>query len=67
VEIEEVHIIWLRDFNQHYPYWDSPKDVRLFIIDAMAAAEKLIEVVANTRLKLALLCSIPTHKHNVTK
>jgi len=67
VETEEAHIIWLRDFNRHHPYWDSPEDIRLFTTDAMAAAEKLIEAVADTRLELALPCSIPTHKHNVTK
>ena len=33
----------------------------------MSAAEKLIEVVADVGLELALPSGIPTHRHNVTK
>jgi len=62
-----AHQIWLGDFNRHHPYWDDPRDSRLFTDAAMAAAESLIEVVAKAGLELALPSSIPTHCHNVTK
>ena len=62
-----VHVLWVRDFNRHHLYWDDPSDVRLFTKDALEVAEKLIKVVADAGLDLALPSSIPTHKHNVTK
>ena len=65
--VGSAHLLWMGDFNRHHPYWDNPNDVRLFTNDAMSAAEKLIEVVANAGLDLALPSGIPTHKHNVTK
>jgi len=27
---ENVHTIWLGDFNRHHPHWDSTSDSRLF-------------------------------------
>jgi len=64
---ETAHVLWVGDFNRHHPYWDDPSDIRLFTKDVLEAAEKLIEVVADTGLDLALPSSIPTHKHNVMK
>ena len=62
-----VHVLWVGDFNRHHPYWDDPSNVRLFTKDALEAAEKLIEVVADASLDLALPSGIPIHKHNITK
>jgi endonuclease/exonuclease/phosphatase family metal-dependent hydrolase len=62
-----AHILWLGDFNRHHPYWDDPRDTRLFTGSTAEAAEKLIEALADTGLELALLSGIPTHKYNVTK
>jgi len=62
-----VHILWVRDFNRHHPYWDDPRDTRLFTTKATAATEKLIEAITDIRLDLALPSGIPTHVHNVTK
>ena len=42
-----VHILWLGDFNRHHPYWDDPRDTRLFTGDAAEAAEKLIKALAD--------------------
>jgi hypothetical protein len=28
--LQDHHLIWLGDFNRHHPYWDKPKDNRLF-------------------------------------
>jgi len=62
-----AHILWVGDFNRHHPYWDDPSDDRLFTKEALEAAEKLIEAVADAGLDLALPSGTPTHKHNVTK
>jgi len=62
-----AHILWVRDFNRHHPYWDDPRDTRLFTTEATAAAEKLIKAIADIGLDLALPSGIPTHVHNVTK
>ena len=59
--------IWLGDFNRHHPYWDNPRDLRLFTDAAMEAAKPLLEAVADTSLELALPRGIPTHCHSVTK
>ena len=64
---QHKHIIWLGDFNRHHPRWDKPSDTRLFTQEALTSAEKLIGLVANAGLDLALPPQKPTHKHNVTK
>ena len=66
-EIDNAHYIWLGDFNRHHPYWDNPKDTRLFTKEATTAAEILIEAVAGVGLEMALPSGTPTHQHNVTK
>ena len=63
----EVHVLWLGDFNRHHLYWDDHHNDRLFTSEAIRAAEKLIEAVADVGLELALPSGIPTHRHNVTK
>ena len=63
----DAHQIWLGDFNRHHPYWDDPRDSRLFTDTAMEAAEPLLEAVADASLELALPRGIPTHCHSVTK
>ena len=62
-----AHQIWLGDFNRHHPYWDDPRDSRLFTNAAMGAAKALIEAVADAGLDMALPSGIPTHCHNITK
>ena len=62
-----AHVLWVRDFNRHHPYWDNPSNIRLFTKDVLEVAEKLIKVVADTSLDLVLPSGIPTHKHNVIK
>ena len=62
-----AHVLWVGDFNRHHPYWDDPSDTRLFTNDALKAANRLIEVVADAGLELALPSGLPTHKHSVTK
>jgi len=67
VEKGTAHVLWVGDFNRHHPYWDNPSDTRLFTSDMMEAANRLIEVVADTNLEIALPIGLPMHKHNVTK
>jgi len=67
VEKGTAHVLWVGDFNRHHPYWDDLTDTRLFTFNAMEAANRLIEVVADANLELVLLIGLPTHKHNVTK
>jgi endonuclease/exonuclease/phosphatase family metal-dependent hydrolase len=55
------------DFNRHHLYWDDPNDTRLFTREVTSAAEKLIEVIADVGLDLALPSGIPMHRHNITK
>jgi exonuclease III len=64
---KDEHTIWLRDFNRHHLHWDNPNNTRLFTREATAAAEVLIEAVAEAGLELVLPRGIPTHYHNVTK
>src|SRR6266851_3643838 len=64
---EEVHIIWLGDYNRHHLLWDSPEDMRLFTNEATKATEKPIDAVADAGLDLALPSSLPMHEHNITK
>jgi hypothetical protein len=64
---EQIHNLWIGDFNRHHPHWDSPSDNRLFTPLALEKAEKLIREVANAGLDLALPPRMPTHLHNVTK
>jgi len=67
VNSSAAHVLWVGDFNRHHPYWDDPRDTRLFTKDATEAAEKLIEAVVDAGLELALPSGTLTHKHNVTK
>ena len=62
-----VHTLWVGDFNRHHPYWDDPRDTCLFTNEAIKAAELLIEAVAEAGLEMALPGEIPTHCHNITK
>jgi len=63
----DIHMIWLGDFNRHHPYWDDTSDNRLFTKVALNKAEYLISTVADAGLDLVLSPKIPMHKHNVTK
>ena len=66
-DVGTAHVLWVGDYNRHHPYWDDPRDDRLFTNEATEAAKKLIEAVADAGLDLALPSGIPTHRHNVTK
>jgi hypothetical protein len=61
------HLIWAGDFNRHHPMWDDESDDRLFTPRALEDAGKLIELLADLNLKMALPKGQPTLEHMVTK
>ena len=64
---EDDHLIWAGDFNRHHPMWDEETDDRLFMPRALEDAGKLIELLADLNLKMALPKGQPTLEHLVTK
>jgi len=64
---EDDHLIWAGDFNRHHPMWDDDTDDRLFMPRALEDAGKLIELLADLNLKMALPKGHPTLEHQVTK
>lgn len=65
--VDNVHSIWLGDFNRHHPHWDNPNDTRLFTRDAINDAELLIVAVAEAGMEMVLPSGTPTHLYNVSK
>jgi endonuclease/exonuclease/phosphatase family metal-dependent hydrolase len=61
------HLIWAGDFNRHHPMWDEETDDRLFTTRALEDAGRLIEMLADLNLKMALPKGQPTLEHMVTK
>ena len=61
------HLILAGDFNRHHPMWDDESDDRLFTPRALEDAGKLIELLADLNLKMALPKGQPTLEHMVTK
>jgi len=61
------HLIWAGDFNRHHPMWDDELDNRLFTPRALEDAGKLIKILADLNLKMALPKGQPTLEHLVTK
>jgi len=64
---EDDHLIWAGDFNRHHPMWDDDTDDRLFTPRALEDAGKLIELLADLNLKMALPKGHLTLEHQVTK
>lgn len=53
-------MMWLGDFNQHHPLWDSPTNVHLFTAANLEAASQLILLVEAHSMEMALPAGIPT-------
>ena len=49
------HLILAGNFNTHHPIWDEELDDRLFMPRVLEEAGKLIELLADLNLKMALL------------
>ena len=61
------HLILAGDFNRHHPMWEEELDDRLFTPRALEEAGKLIELLADLNLKMALPKRQLTLEHLVTK
>ena len=64
---DQNHLVWLGDFNRHHLHWDAPADTRLFTQQALDKVGKLINLITNAGLDLALPPQIPTHQHSIMK
>ena len=64
---ENYHMIWAGDFNRHHPLWDNDEDVRLFTRRATEDAERLIELLAEFEMQMALPKGCPTLQHMRSK
>ena len=53
-------MVWLGDFNQHHPLWDSPSDACLFTTANLEAASHLISLVEDHSMEMVLPAGIPT-------
>lgn len=61
------HMIWLGDFNRHHPLWDEERNSHLFTRRASEEAQKLIELLADYDMVMALPKDIPTLESMATK
>ncbi len=60
-------MIWAGDFNRHHPLWDRDEDTHLFTAQATRAAERLISLLAEHDMEMALPKGIPTLEHMRSK
>ncbi|PPR05017.1 hypothetical protein CVT24_010210 [Panaeolus cyanescens] len=61
------HVLWGGDFNRHHPLWDNDEDHRLFTSQAISDAERLIQLLAEWNMEMALPKGIRTLEHMRTK
>ena len=57
---EQDHLVWLGNFNCHHPLWDEDRNNHLFTEAALAASQKLIDILADYGLTQILPKDIPT-------
>ncbi|KAG2046648.1 hypothetical protein BDR06DRAFT_1035543 [Suillus hirtellus] len=55
--METDHMLWTGDFNRHHPLWEDIRNCHLF---NYAAANPLIDLIADHGMLQLLLCRIPT-------
>jgi exonuclease III len=60
-------MIWAGDFNRHHPLWDRDEDDHLFTAQATTSANKLISLLADYSMEMALPKGIPTLEHMQSK
>jgi hypothetical protein len=61
------HMIWAGDFNRHHPLWDKSEDTHLFTKTATEVANRLIDLLGEFGMEMALPHGIPTLEHMHTK
>ena len=60
---DRARMMWAGDFNRHHPLWDRDEDMHLFTSQTARAAEKLLRMLADYSMGMALLKGIPTLQH----
>lgn len=66
-QANQIHDVWLGDFNRHDPMWESPDNPQLFTAANLDEAGVLINLLANFEINIALELGIPTLEHLVIK
>lgn len=56
----EDHMVWLGDFNRHHPLWDEERNSHLFTTAALAASQKLLDMIADYGMTQLLPKDVPT-------
>ena len=62
-----VYSIWCGDFNRHHPMWDEERNHHLFTAGALEDSGKLLTLVADSNMVMALPKDIPTLELMSTK
>ena len=60
-------ILLTGDFNQHHPMWDEERNHHLFTAGVLEDSGKLLTLVADSNMVMALLKDIPTLESMSTK
>ena len=63
----DSHLLWCGNFNRHHPLWDKSRNCHLFTATALHAANKLLEMIADHNMIMALPKDVPTLKVKSTK
>ena len=64
MELREGGDIWLGDFNRHNPWWEDPRNARLFTDRNLDDAQILIDLLSEYNMDMALPPSIPTIRNS---
>jgi hypothetical protein len=67
IQLDTDTMLWCGDFNRHHPMWDEERNHHLFTTTATAEAEKLIALLADYNMAMALPKRIPTLQSMSTK
>ena len=62
-----TYALWCRDFNRHYPMWDEEQNHHIFTVAALREADKLLMLLADYGMEMALPKGIPTLEAMATK
>jgi ribonuclease HI len=63
-DLKEEGDVWLGDFNRHNPWWEDPRNVRLFTNRNLDDAQILIDLLSEHNMDLALPPAVPTIRNS---
>lgn len=64
---EDLRSLWLGDFNRHHPMWDEERNRHLFTTANLDRAQKLLDLISEYDMRMALPKDIPTLEAMATK